>query len=48
MRRRFKAFMDVLDSMIRNAVSFAWDKFFATGPLYPVTLDDEGSGSIIG
>ena len=48
LRRRFKAVMDVLDSMIRNAVSLArsvklivqWDKILAAGPLHPVTLDD--------
>ena len=48
MRRRFKAVMDVLDSMIRNGVSLArsveltvhWDKILTAGPLYPVTLDD--------
>ena len=48
MRRRFKAVMDVLDSMIRHGVTFArsveltvqWDKILSIGPLYPVTLDD--------
>ena len=48
MRRRFKAVMDVLDSMIRNGGSLTrsvgltvqWDKILAAGPLYPVTLDD--------
>ena len=48
LRRRFKAVMDVLVSMIRNAVSLArsvelsvqWDKILAAGPLHPVTLDD--------
>ena len=48
MVRRFKAVLDVLDSMIRNGVSLArsfeltvqWDRFLAAGTLYPVTLDD--------
>ena len=48
MGRRFKAVMDVLDSLIRNGVSFArsfeltvqWDRILAAGPLYLVTLDD--------
>ena len=48
MRRRFKAVMDVLDSMIRNGVSLSrsvelsaqWDRILDIGPLYPVTLDD--------
>ena len=47
-QRRFKAVMDVLDSMIRNGVSLArsveltlpWVKILATGPLHPVTLED--------
>ena len=48
MRRRFKAVMDVLDSMIRNGVSLAlsceltvqWGRILAAGPLHPVTLED--------
>ena len=40
--------MDVLDAMIRYGVSLSrsvelaaqWDKIWAVGPLYPVTLDD--------
>ena len=48
MRRRFKAVVDVLDSMIRNGVSLARsieltverDRILATGPLHPFTLED--------
>ena len=48
MRRRFNAVMDVLDAMIRYGISLSrsvvfsaqWDKIWAFGPLYPVTLDD--------
>ena len=48
MRRWFKAVMDVLDAMIRYGISLSrsvefsaqWDKMWAFGPLYPVTLDD--------
>ena len=48
MRRRFKAVMDVLDSMIRNGVTLTrsveltvqWNEILAAGPLYPVTLYD--------
>ena len=48
MRRRLKAVMGVLDAMIRYGVSLSrsveltaqWDRILATGPLYPVTLDD--------
>ena len=48
MRRRFKAVMDVLVSMIRYGVSLSrsveltaqWDQILSLGPMYPVTLDD--------
>ena len=48
MRRRFKAIMSVLDSMISHGVALVrsveliakWDKILSIGPLYPVTLDD--------
>ena len=48
MRRRFKAVVDVLDSVIRSGASLArsveltvqWDKIHAVGHLYPVTLED--------
>ena len=47
-RRRLKAVMDVLNSMIRFGISFArsvelttqWDKILAVGPCYPVTAGD--------
>ena len=47
MRRRFQAVMDILDAMIRYGVSLSrsveltaqWDQIFASGPVYPVTLD---------
>ena len=47
-RRRFKAVMDVLGTMIRCGVSLSgsveltaqWDKILASGDLYPVTPDD--------
>ena len=50
LRRRLKAVMGVLYSMIRFGVSFArsveltaqWDKILAVGPCYPVTDDDLG------
>ena len=52
MRRRFKAVMDLLDSMIRHGVSLSrsveltaqWDRILALGPMYPVTLDDLSVG----
>ena len=52
MRRRFKAVMDVLDSMIRCGVSLSrsveltaqWDKILALGPMHPVTIDDLSLG----
>ena len=55
MRRRFKAVMDVLDSMIRNGVSLSssveltaqWDRILAVGPVHPVTLDDLYSGNAL-
>ena len=48
MRRRFKAVVDVLDSMISHGVTIArsveltaqWSKILSMGPLYPVTFDD--------
>ena len=48
MRRRFKAVMDILDAMIRCAVSLSrsveltaqWDQILTTGPICPVTRDD--------
>ena len=48
MRRRFKAVMDVLGSMVQYGVSLArsveltalWDRILAVGPLHPVTIDD--------
>ena len=48
MRRRFKAVMNVLDSMIFYGVTLArsveltaqWDKILSIGPLYRVVLDD--------
>ena len=48
MRRRFKAVMDVLDSMFRNGASLSrsveltvqWDRILAAGPVYLVTLED--------
>ena len=48
MRRRFKAVVDVLNSMVRFGISFArsaeittqWDKILAFGPCYPVTAGD--------
>ena len=48
MRRRFKAVVDVLGTMIRSGISLSrsveltaqWDKVLALGPMYPVTLDD--------
>ena len=48
MRRRFKAVMDVLGSMVQYGVSLArsveltalWDRILAVGPLYLVTIDD--------
>ena len=55
MRRRFKAVMDVLDSMIRNGVSLSrsveltaqWDRILALGPMHPVTLDDLSFGGTL-
>ena len=52
MRRRFKAVLDVLGSMIRSGVSLSrsaeltaqWDRILALGPLCPVTLDDLSLG----
>ena len=52
MRRRFKAVMDVLDSMIRCGVSLSrsveltaqWDRILALGPMHPVTFDDLSLG----
>ena len=48
MRRRLKAVMDVLGTMIRYGVSLSrsieliaqWDKILALGHLHPVSLDD--------
>ena len=48
LRRRLKAVMDVLDSMILNSVSLArsvelsvqWDRILRAGPVHPITLDD--------
>ena len=48
MRRRFKAVMELLDTMIRCGVSRSrslelsaqWDRILAIELLYPVTLDD--------
>ena len=48
MRRRFKAVMDVLDSMISHGVTLSrsveltaqWCKILSIGPLYPVMFDD--------
>ena len=48
MRRRFKAVLDVLDSMISHGVTLSrsveltaqWGKILSIGPLHPVTLDD--------
>ena len=48
MRRRFKAVVDVLGTMIRSGVSLSrsvelavqWDRILALRPMYPVTLDD--------
>ena len=48
MRRRFKAVLDVLDSMISHGVTLSrsveltaqWSKILSIGPRYPVTLDD--------
>ena len=56
MRRRLKAVMDVLNSMVRFGISFArfveltsqWDKILAVVPLYPVTLGDLDVGSGLG
>ena len=58
LRRRLKAVMDVLDSMIRSGVSLArsvelsveWDRILLAGPVYPVALDDfhAGGGAGIG
>ena len=52
MRRRFKAVMDVLDSMIRCGGSLSrsveltaqWDRILALGPMHPVTIDDLSLG----
>ena len=48
LRRMIKAVMDVLDSMIRNAVSLSrsveltvqWDCVLRAGLVYPISLDD--------
>ena len=48
LRRRIKAVMDVLDSMIRSGVSLGrsveltiqWDGILGTGPVSPISLDD--------
>ena len=55
-RRRFKAVMDVLDSMIRCGVSLSrsveltaqWDQILAIGPIYLVTGDDLSVGRGLG
>ena len=52
MRRRIKAVMDLLDSMIRYGVSLSRsveltaqrDRILALGPMHPVTLDDLSLG----
>ena len=53
LRRRVKAFMDVLDSMIRKGVcrgsvelTVLWDSVLRAGPAYPITL--EGSSVCTG
>ena len=56
LRRRLKAFMDVLDSMIGNEGSLArsvelsvqWDRILQAGPVYPVTLHDFHAGGCAG
>ena len=56
MRRRFKGVMDLLDAMIRYGVSLSrsveltaqWDLILASGPIYPVTLDDLSIGRHLG
>ena len=48
MRRRFRAVLDVLDSMISHGVTLSrsveltaqWGKILSAGPLYPRVLDD--------
>ena len=55
MRRRFKAVMDLLDSMIRDGVSLSrsvelttqWDRILSVGPIHPVTLEDLSSSSAL-
>ena len=56
MRRRFKAAMDLLDTMIRCGVSLSrsveltaqCDRILASGPMHPVTLDDLSVGRHLG
>ena len=48
MRRRFRAVLNVLDSMLSHGVTLSrsveltaqWGKILSSGPLYPIAFDD--------